>query len=199
MSQSPPSTLQWRHNEHDAWRLFTRWFRRRSKKTSKLHVTRLCEGNSPVAGEFSAHKGPVMQKTFPFDNVIMWHVSGRGRDLWDASTGYFILQSIHDEPKWKLQYLQCVSNGDTTVLHPDSDMAPLGHHHRVKHKQVSNPHSNYCKSFLVKIALGQWTVPMYSYSLIISSTISNMHPIMSVKEQPREYTFTACFHRIFTK
>ena len=37
------------------------------KKTSKLHVTRLCEGNSPVN---SLHKGPVTRKMFPFDDVI---------------------------------------------------------------------------------------------------------------------------------
>ena len=41
-----------------------------SKKTSKLHVTDLCEGNPLVTGGFS-HKGPVTQKIFPFDDVIM--------------------------------------------------------------------------------------------------------------------------------
>ena len=54
-------TLQWRHNEldgvsnhqlHDC--LLNRLFRRRSKKTSKLRVTGLCAGNSPVTGEFPA-------------------------------------------------------------------------------------------------------------------------------------------------
>ena len=53
-----PQTLQWRHNErnvvsnrqpHDC--LLNRLFRRRSKKTSKLRVTVLCEGNSPVTGK----------------------------------------------------------------------------------------------------------------------------------------------------
>ena len=46
------------------------FFRRRSKKTSKLRVTGLCEGNSPGTGEFP-HKWPVTQKMFPFDDVIM--------------------------------------------------------------------------------------------------------------------------------
>ena len=32
------------------------WFRRRSKKTSKLRATGLCAGNSPVTGEFPALK-----------------------------------------------------------------------------------------------------------------------------------------------
>ena len=53
------ATLQSRHNEHDGVSnhqpdecLLNRLFRRRSKKTSKLRVTGLCEGNSPVTGEF---------------------------------------------------------------------------------------------------------------------------------------------------
>ena len=56
-------TLQWRHNEHEGisnhWRhdcLLNCLFRHRSKKTSKLRVTGLCAGNSPVTGEFPAHR-----------------------------------------------------------------------------------------------------------------------------------------------
>ena len=56
-------TLQWRHNERDGVSnhqphdcLLNRLFRRRSKKTSKLRVTGLCEGNSPVTGEFPSHR-----------------------------------------------------------------------------------------------------------------------------------------------
>ena len=47
------------HQLHDC--LLTRLFRRRSKKTSKLRVTGLCEGNSPVTGEFPAQR-PVTRK-----------------------------------------------------------------------------------------------------------------------------------------
>ena len=72
-------SLQWRHNEHDGVSnhqphdcLFNSLFGRRSKNTPKLRVTGLCEGNSPVTGEFPAHKGPVTGKMFPFDEVIMW-------------------------------------------------------------------------------------------------------------------------------
>ena len=72
-----PCTLRWRHNEHDGVSnhqphdcLLSRLFRRRSKKTSKLRVTGLCVGNSPVSGEFP-HKWPVTRKMFPFDDVIM--------------------------------------------------------------------------------------------------------------------------------
>ena len=48
----------------------TRLFGRTSKKTSKLRVTGLCAGNSPIIGEFPA-QGPVTRKMFPFDDVIM--------------------------------------------------------------------------------------------------------------------------------
>ena len=50
--------------------LLNRLFRRRSKKEPKLRVTGLCEGNSPVTGEFP-YKGPVTQKMFSFDGVVM--------------------------------------------------------------------------------------------------------------------------------
>ena len=53
-------TLQWRHNvPHECF--LNRLFRRRSQKTSKLRVTGLCEGNSPVTGEFPA-KGPATRR-----------------------------------------------------------------------------------------------------------------------------------------
>ena len=55
--------LQWRQNERNCVSnrrrldcLFNRLFRCRSKKTSKLHVTGICEGNSPVTDEFPAQR-----------------------------------------------------------------------------------------------------------------------------------------------
>ena len=65
--------LQYCHNEldvisndqpHDC--LPNCLFRRRSKKTSKLRVTGLCEGNSPVSGEFPA------QRASNVENVSIW-------------------------------------------------------------------------------------------------------------------------------
>ena len=62
-------------NHRRLYRLLKRLFRRRSMKTSKLHGTGLCKGNSPV---ISPHKVPVTGKTLPFDDVIMrvraWHI-----------------------------------------------------------------------------------------------------------------------------
>ena len=66
----PIFTLRWNHNErngvsnhqpHDC--LLNRLFRRRSKKTSKLRVPGLCDGNSP---------GPPTQRASYVENVSIW-------------------------------------------------------------------------------------------------------------------------------
>ena len=56
-------SLQWHHNKHDGVSnhrrldyLLNRLCRRRSKKTSKLRITGLCVGNSPVTVAFSARR-----------------------------------------------------------------------------------------------------------------------------------------------
>ena len=56
-------TLHWRHNVRDGapnhqphYCLLNRLFRRRSKRTSKLRVTGLCTGNSPLTGEFPTQR-----------------------------------------------------------------------------------------------------------------------------------------------
>ena len=65
--------LQWRHNERDGVSnhpphhyLLNRLFRHRWKKTSKLRVTGLCEGNSAVTDEFPAQRASNAQ------NVFIW-------------------------------------------------------------------------------------------------------------------------------
>ena len=77
-------TLQWRHNgldgasnhqPHDC--LLSRWFGRRSKKTSKLCVTGLCAGNSLVTGQFPA------QMASNTENVSIW---------WRHHVQYFVVQ-----------------------------------------------------------------------------------------------------------
>ena len=66
-------SLQWHHNERDGVSnnqphdcLLNLLFKRRSKKTSKFRVTGLCEGNSPVTGEFPA------QRASNAENVSIW-------------------------------------------------------------------------------------------------------------------------------
>ena len=60
---STQEALEWRHNERVGVSTYRRldWllnllFRLRSKKTSKLRVTGICEGNSPVIGEFPTQR-----------------------------------------------------------------------------------------------------------------------------------------------
>ena len=53
-----------KHQPHDC--LLNRLFMRRSKKTSKLSATGLCAGNSPLTGEFPAHKASNTE------NVSIW-------------------------------------------------------------------------------------------------------------------------------
>ena len=73
-------TLQWRHNEHDgAWNhqrlgcLLNDLFRRRSKKASKLHVTGLCEGNSPVIGEFPTQRANNAENVLTASETYKWY------------------------------------------------------------------------------------------------------------------------------
>ena len=87
----PPISLQWRHIDHDdVWNhqpcdcLLNRLFMRRSKKTSKLRITSLCEGNSPVTVEFPA------QRASNAENVSIWwrhhdaikHTCNDRRNVW---------------------------------------------------------------------------------------------------------------------
>ena len=70
---TPDTTLRWRHNERDGVSnhqphgcLLNRLVRHRWRKTSKLRVTGLCEGDSPVRGEFPA------QRASNTENVSIW-------------------------------------------------------------------------------------------------------------------------------
>ena len=65
--------LQWRYNGRDCVSkhqpqgcLLSHLFRRRSNNTSKLRVTGLCAGNSPVTGEFPT------QMVSNAENVSLW-------------------------------------------------------------------------------------------------------------------------------
>ena len=72
------TTLQWHHNEQDGVSnhqrlrcLLNCWFRRRSKKTSKLRVTGLCVRNSPMSGEVPAQRASNVEKV-----SVWWRLHG---------------------------------------------------------------------------------------------------------------------------
>ena len=105
--------LYWRHNGRDSVSnhqphecLLNRSFSRRSKKTSKLRVTGLCVGNSPVTGEFPA------QRTSNARNVsISWRLRLAWRSFCGLRLGHlslwnhrntFLDQVSVDEINWDL-------------------------------------------------------------------------------------------------
>ena len=68
-------SLQWRHHGRDGVSnhqfhdcLLSRLFGRRSEETSKIHVTGICTGNSPVSGEF-----PAQMTSNAENDSIWWH------------------------------------------------------------------------------------------------------------------------------
>ena len=69
---------RWRHNERDSVSnqrrldyLLNRLYMRITRKTSKLRVTGLCEGNPPVTGRFPSQRASNVEM-FPFDDVFMY-------------------------------------------------------------------------------------------------------------------------------
>ena len=71
--RSETKSLQWCHNQCNGISyhqphvcLLNHLFKRRSKKTSKLRITGLCEGNSLVTGEFPTQRASNME------NVSIW-------------------------------------------------------------------------------------------------------------------------------
>ena len=91
-------TLQWRHNgrhscsdhqPHDG--LLNRLFRCRSKKLSKLRVTGLCTGNSPMTGEFPATRASNAEN-FP----IWW----RHHDLHYSEKAACVLSGLIPDLVW---------------------------------------------------------------------------------------------------
>ena len=76
--------LQWHHNGRDGVSkhqihdcLLSRLFRRRSKKISKLRVTGLCAGNSPMTDEFPT------QRASNAENVsIRWRHHAKTKHYW---------------------------------------------------------------------------------------------------------------------
>ena len=122
--------LQWRHNENNGISnqhrlncLFKCLFRRRSKKTSKLRITGLCEGNSPVTGKFPA------QRASNEKNIFIWwrhHVfccrwgTGSERAVWSFALSLVVftldMLQYHNmeycQPSWINKELSMYVSGE---------------------------------------------------------------------------------------
>ena len=64
-----------------------------SKKTPKLRITGLCDGNSPVIGEFPAQKASNAE-----DVSIWWHHHEHLLQYWKTSLENHSMKRIHEEP-----------------------------------------------------------------------------------------------------
>ena len=104
------SALQWRHNElecvsdhqpHDC--LLKRLFRHRSKKTSKLRVTVICAGNSPVTGEF-----PVQRASNAENASIWWRHHGLHQAIYTYIYVFYIC-AYNKQCMCGIFHLQCVT------------------------------------------------------------------------------------------
>ena len=102
-------SLQWRHHKRGSVSshppgdcLLKLLFRRRSKKTPKLRITGLCEGNSPVTGEFP------LQRVSYVESVSTWQCNNLTRvyDLYQISTKdrkthtLYIINTLLSHSRW---------------------------------------------------------------------------------------------------
>ena len=127
-----PCSLRWRRNGRDGVSnhqpcdcLLKRLFRRRSRKTLKLRVTGLCEGNSPVTGEFPAQRARNAEND-SIDDVIMFKVNPcyqngpRGAMIQGILFTYHVARSVPNpllSPHWETHWRhdRCIAQ-----YHPSS-------------------------------------------------------------------------------
>ena len=147
ISAQESSTLHWWHNGCDDISnhqphhcLLKRLFRHRSKKTSKLRVTGLCAGNSPVTGEFPA------QMASNAENVSIWwrHHVARLEYVNDYEfTPQDKLQSMCGEASWRAisaqeaNTLQWYHNGCDGISNHQPHHYLLNHLFRRRSKKTS--------------------------------------------------------------
>ena len=123
----PLFTLQLHHDERDGvsnhratvvW--LNRMFRHRSKKTSKLRVTGLCAGNSPVTREFPA------QKSSNAENLSIWW---RHHGTWieQRYTQWTEFCEFRDKFYWHLISLFDLHTGITRAIKAIFDVVQLNH------------------------------------------------------------------------
>ena len=117
------NSSQWCHNEHDGisnYRcldcLLNCLFRRRSKETSKLRITGLCEGNSPVTGEFPTQRASNHVLSLVAPTVVKMATSGWASDdnFIKMVTFPFHCVKFHQQEKWLNQYL-CINILDILI------------------------------------------------------------------------------------
>ena len=127
------SSLRWRHNEHDGVSnhqhldgFLNHFSRCISKKTSKLHVTGLCKGNSLVTGEFPSQKASNAKNGSLHDVIIylpisygfqwaFWHVSAEKFHYRVSFAGIWIFVSHQLWSRWIMWHIPTRTMGLTCL------------------------------------------------------------------------------------
>ena len=117
------SDLQWRHNVCDGVSNYRRldclrncWCRRISKKTPKLCITGLCEGNPPVTDGFPSQRASYAEM-FPFNDVNMNSVTWYWGVLYPQS-GTFMYPAIDRQHGYLVLLNYWRTSPGTKHIHP---------------------------------------------------------------------------------
>ena len=134
------TSLHWRYNERDSVSnhrrldcLINRLFKRRSKVTSKLRVTGLCEGNSPMIGEFPE------QRVSDAENVSIWW---RHHDQQAACQFVVFCSWLHNNIFCIAWNAEKKSPKCSTVLPTSVNLQWTGERISRLHKPIHIPHSD---------------------------------------------------------
>ena len=103
------------------------------KKHQRSASLAICEGNSPGTGEIP-HKGPVMRKMFPFDDVIMKYALLRTTT--SALLQIPFLSQRHENARCIAQSIQLDTSRLNMNIRQDTDSAGSGYH-RIQSEMMS--------------------------------------------------------------
>ena len=191
-SMSLPS-LQWRHDEHDCVSnhqphncLLSLLFWHRSKKASKLCVTGLCAGNSPVTGEFPAQRASnaenvsiwwrrhVDRPTSSYWLIMPWHQIGARSSATTTQTwqqlechiNHTALQNFRNTIILKVMFLICKEDWQHIRFLCYKDYSGYGLSQRgttVQYNAVPRSLSAHPEWYLFTVGFKQWLRPMVKF------------------------------------
>ena len=138
---------QWRHNERDGVPnhqpydcLLNRLFRRKSKKTSKLRVAVLCDGNSSVTGEFPA------QRASNAENVSIWW---RHHVIFNTKLHYRLRYVSLYPQKWNVTKIVLREIIISIIKTTKGNILGIGHYNQCRYIYSPSLHRMYKYSLLM--------------------------------------------------
>ena len=153
------------------WRLKSPASLRRckSKKTSKLRVTGLCERNSPVTSEFPTQRAS-NGEMFPFDDVIVLLIIYR--KSWHFQQFDLLSKCQHISPSTATS-----SDYNSNQVHPDTQMRSgcvemiyPGNNDLWWHNGTSRGRSRCCECYETRTGIYLWSLSCWIYSIMMTSS-----------------------------